>query len=193
MGLPDRIGETEPRSLTKTTLLDSLLRLTRQSAPGYYRAPETVESLRQSLLSLGSMARLTAALTEVVGGPPKATPREFAAHLGRLAIQFWRPDFTPEQAKIQYSDFIRLLDGLTADEIRQACDDWMMDPLNRFFPTPGQLKEMVADNLRRRARDRRNAEYLLGVLRSGSPEPEIGSRDASAMLRALGNKLRGVK
>ena len=34
------------------------------------------------------------------------------------------------------------------DELRRACDEWMLDPLNKRFPTPGQLRELIADALR---------------------------------------------
>jgi len=116
------------------------------------------------MAALGNTEAVRGVLGEVVAGPTKATVREFAGLLGKLSLHYWRPDFTPEQARHMNGDFVRLLDGCTADELRQACDEWVMDPLNRFYPTPGMLHELMRDRLSDRARMKAGAERLLELL-----------------------------
>jgi hypothetical protein len=113
---------------------------------------------------MGDPRSVRAFLVEVEAGPPAATRAQFATHLGRLSLQFWRPDFSPDQAKVLYGDFMRLLAGVTERELSAAVDDWMMDPANKFFPTPGMLHAKLKDRLCDRAQQRAGAKYLLDVL-----------------------------
>lgn len=133
----------------------------RMGDPKLFRNPD---SLRSQLREMGADATIRRALELIAAGPAKATPHEFVTQLGRLATHYWRPDFTTEQSKVLYGDFIRLLDGMTLSELREACDTWIMNPDNRFFPTPGQLRDLVKDALVERARVKTGAEFLANLL-----------------------------
>lgn len=90
--------------------------------------------------------------------------RDFATHLGKLALHFWRPDFTPEQAKQMYGDFVADLAGITAEELAEACRAWRLNPANSFFPTPGKLRELLKDNIAERSLMAAGGEVLLQAL-----------------------------
>jgi hypothetical protein len=137
---------------------------------------------------MGEAQAVRTILTEIAAGPPKATVREIATSLGRLAQHYWRPDFTPEQAKLLYGDFVRLLDGATAAEFQRACDEWVMDPLNRFFPTPGQLGELMRWHRAQRSQASEGAKFLLNLMGDTAPAP--GARDARKMLAELGERMK---
>lgn len=146
-------------------------------------------SLRSQLQAFGGTEAIRAACKEIIAGPPKATARDWALALGKLTLHYWAPDFTPEQAREKYGDFIRLLDGLTASEVRDACDQWSMDATKNWFPRPGNFHEMVKDRLRDRAVAKTGAEYLLTLLDAA---PESGERGGNVgkQLEELSNKLR---
>ena len=147
--------------------------------------------MRSQLQKLGDPRSIEAHLRATFDGPPRATVREFATKLGNLALHYWRPDFTPEHSKLLYGDFVRLLAALTADELQAACDEWVMDPLNRFYPTPGQLYELAKDRITDRARQKAGAEYLLPLMPDGTGEnPGMKPFDPRAELAALAEKLR---
>lgn len=138
---------------------------------------------------MGGREAVETELRKLIDGPPKATAKDFAVCLGRLALHYWRPDFTAEQAKLLYQDFISDLAGVTAEELNEACGEWRRDPLNRFFPTTGQLRELVTDRLRDRARVKSGAEFMLNVVRN----PKRGDepvKDVAARLHALGQKMK---
>lgn len=136
---------------------------------------------------MGTTAEITTALTEIVDGPQLATKRDFAMLLGRLAIHFWQPDFTPEQVKLKLQDYEEDLAGVTVDELREACAEWRRDPLNNFYPKSGQLLEIVKPMISDRARQQMGAQYLLSIMDA----PTSRAIDVSQRLHALGEKLRG--
>jgi hypothetical protein len=73
--------------------------------------------------------------------PPRSSTvaTEVAAILSRLALHYWRPDFTPAQAKLMLQDFLHDLDGYTPKDVNYACEVYRQNAENRFYPTPGQL------------------------------------------------------
>jgi hypothetical protein len=143
------------------------------------------------MLAMDGVAELRTALGEIIAGPEKASVRDFATVLGKLSLHYWRPEFTPEQAKLLYGDFVRLLDGVTALELRIAADEWLMDPLNRFYPTPGQLAELLEDKLLARAAQRAGAERLLWILNEDcKPSEPVKARDMSALKAMLDGKTK---
>lgn len=140
---------------------------------------------------MGDPEAIAAELQAIIDGPPKATVREFAGHLGKLALHFWRPDFTPDQAKLMYRDFVHDLDGVTAQELAGACEAWRTDSRNSFYPTPGKLLDLVKDALGDRARARTGAEYLLTLLASDKPVAGTGRAfNPAEALRKLGDEMR---
>lgn len=170
------------------TLKASLCSLTRRIGP--QKAMRNPASLRSKLASLGDDAEVRAGLEQVVAGPQKATVRDFAVCLGKLALHYWRPDFTPEQAKQMYGDFVTDLDGVTAQELADACQEWRLDPLNRFFPTPGQLRELVRDRLTDRKVMAAGAAYLLEIL--DQPAAREGEAPISDRLHELAEKMKAA-
>ena len=63
--------------------------------------------------------------------------------LARLALVYWRPDFTAEQAKLMYSDYADDLAEFSFEAIEYAVRMYRRDGANKFFPTPGQLCEIA--------------------------------------------------
>ncbi len=145
------------------------------------------DALRSQLQRIGDTRSLEVALAAIIAGPPKAMRRDFAECLGRLSLHFWRPDFTPEQAKLLYEDFAHDMQGVTADELRAACQTWRTDPLNNFFPTPGKLLEIVKESLGETRRVAIGAEYLLSLLRD---EVGAGNRsDVAGMIDDIAQRM----
>ena len=122
------------------------------------------QTTRAQLRALGDEEGMRSTLCAVVAGPQRASVRDFAEQLAKLSLHYWRPQFTPDQAKHVFGDFAADMAEVTPAELREACDRWRRDAANRFFPTPGQLMAMVSDALRERARERTGAERLLGIL-----------------------------
>lgn len=63
--------------------------------------------------------------------------------LAKLALVYWRPDFSPQQAKELYSQYLDDLRDLPFTEIICAAEKYRRNPENKFFPTPGQLRGIV--------------------------------------------------
>lgn len=109
------------------------------------------DTTETGLVPIGSLPRTTissSALRQRSGGLISATnsqpEREAkAVEISRLALHFWRPDFTPRQVKSVMSDYLDDLAGRSAWEVAEACKAWRRDGANRFFPTPGQLLALM--------------------------------------------------
>jgi hypothetical protein len=65
------------------------------------------------------------------------------AMLAKLALQYWRPDFSPEQAKHLYSDYLDDLRGFSIKALADAIKKYRTDGANKFFPTSGQIIEKM--------------------------------------------------
>ena len=78
---------------------------------------------------------------------------EYVAHaLLRLQAHYWRPDFTPAQARELYADFIDDLGHIPPDILDDAIATYRRDPEARFFPRPGQLLAIAEPLLAKRRR-----------------------------------------
>ncbi len=66
------------------------------------------------------------------------------AELAKLSLVYWRPDFTPTQAKQLYAMYIDDLRAWSLADIKSACKTYRRNGENRFFPTPGQLLDLIA-------------------------------------------------
>lgn len=75
--------------------------------------------------------------SETTSDPQKAAT--IAVLLTRLAVHYYRPDFTEGQAKSLIRDMVEDLSAYGVSEIDQAIKDYRRNGLNRFFPTSGQL------------------------------------------------------
>jgi hypothetical protein len=94
---------------------------------------------------------------------------QVAAILSKLALHYWRPDFTPTQSKLVLSDFFADLARYTPAEISDACDTYRRNGENRFFPTPGALLALLKPDASERPR--------LPTFRAG--QLQIGGRKAT--------------
>lgn len=64
--------------------------------------------------------------------------------LGQLALVYWRPDFTPGQAKQLYAQYLDDLRPFAFKDIAEAVETYRQNPENKFYPTPGQLRGLIA-------------------------------------------------
>lgn len=87
--------------------------------------------------------------------------------LSRLAVHFYRPDFTEAQAKSMISDMVGDLADLAVCDIEKAIEAYRKTafPMGKFkpFPDSGTLRKLAADELKRRAelgmRGRKRTEW----------------------------------
>lgn len=66
------------------------------------------------------------------------------AILARLALHYWRPDFTPGQARQLYRDYLDDLRDFAVVDINRAIQVYRRDGANRFFPTTGQIVDLIS-------------------------------------------------
>ena len=64
--------------------------------------------------------------------------------LAKMALVYWRPDFTPAQAKQLYAQYLDDLRPFAFADIAEAFQTYRQNPENKFFPTPGQLRGLIA-------------------------------------------------
>lgn len=95
--------------------------------------PHSITSSREALNSSRSLAIWK----------PKSSRKEISTAIAKLAVHYYRPDFTPEHAKLLFADFAEDLRDYPIDRIEDACRAYRRDPENRFFPTPGQLRAYI--------------------------------------------------
>lgn len=69
--------------------------------------------------------------------------KRISATLSRLALHYWRPDFTPAQANLLLGDYLEDLRGKTALEVESACREYRLGHENKFFPRSAQLLEII--------------------------------------------------
>jgi hypothetical protein len=63
--------------------------------------------------------------------------------LGKLALHYWRPNFTPELARLLYADYVVDLAPFPMPSIAAAIAAFRSNGANRFFPTTGQLVDFI--------------------------------------------------
>jgi hypothetical protein len=63
--------------------------------------------------------------------------------LGKLSLHYWRPDFTPAQAKQLYRDYVEDLRPYPFEEIDRAISKYRANGANRFYPTSGQIIDHI--------------------------------------------------
>lgn len=168
------------------TALDGLKSLTLRL--GNPKAFRNQDSLRLSLRQCGEPADVRLALQAIIDGPSRASTLDFAEELSRLALHYWRPDFTPKEAAKLNADYLEDLRGITVGELMAACKEWRRNADNRFYPTSGQMFALVKDYLTDRARAASGAEYLLELLAEEKPAGDAADR--TARLKALGDAMR---
>src|SRR5262245_40849754 len=60
--------------------------------------------------------------------------------LAKLALVYWRPDFTPAQAKQLYSQYLDDLRPYSFADVSEAIEKYRQSPDSKFYPTPGELR-----------------------------------------------------
>lgn len=65
--------------------------------------------------------------------------RSIFALLGRLALHYYRPDFTEGQSKLVIEDMIGDLIEYDPRDVAEACTAWRRKPEASYFPKSGQL------------------------------------------------------
>ena len=68
-----------------------------------------------------------------------------AAILSKLALHFWRPDFTSAQAGMLIGDYLEDLKWYAPTAVEHACKVYRRKPDSRFFPTSGQLLGILGE------------------------------------------------
>lgn len=63
--------------------------------------------------------------------------------LGKLALVYWRPEFTPKQAAQLYEQYLDDLREFAFADVRDAIERYRRNVENKFFPTPGQLRGLI--------------------------------------------------
>ncbi len=64
---------------------------------------------------------------------------EMATMMAKNSLMFWRPDFSPNQAKSICGMYFEDLQQFAAAVVDEAFKRHRRDPESRFFPTSGQL------------------------------------------------------
>lgn len=65
--------------------------------------------------------------------------------LSKLAVHYYRPDFTEGQAKSLISDMVEDLAEFAVHEVDVAIKAYRRDAKNRFFPTSGALRGIILE------------------------------------------------
>jgi hypothetical protein len=72
------------------------------------------------------------------------TPRkQKAAIIARLSLHYWRPDFSPEQARLIMEDYLDDLEKYSPADVDYACRQYRKGPNSEFFPKIGRLLEIL--------------------------------------------------
>lgn len=113
-------------------------------------------------------------LAELKAGMWGSGPDYVATALLRLQAHYWRPEFTPAQARELYEDFMDDLGHIPPDILDEACAAYRRDPDARFFPRPGQLlaiaEPLLAERRRAIARIERADEPQRTIYRRSEDE-----------------------
>lgn len=59
--------------------------------------------------------------------------------LSKLAMHYYRPDFTQAQAKLLIADYVRDLAPYALGDVQTAMDEYRRAPDSKFFPAVGEL------------------------------------------------------
>lgn len=65
--------------------------------------------------------------------------KQVAALLARLSFHYWRPDYSPEQARMVMEDYLDDLAGYTPTQVEWACIQYRKSSDSKFFPHSGEL------------------------------------------------------
>lgn len=63
--------------------------------------------------------------------------------LAKLAVVYWRPNFSEAQLRELYSQYLDAVEKFAFKDIALALEKWRNDGANKFFPTPGELRNLI--------------------------------------------------
>lgn len=75
--------------------------------------------------------------------------------LSRLAIHYYRPDFTEGQAKLLIQDYVHDLADFAVCDVEAAIRDYRQQPTKgkaKYFPDSAQLRELATENAKHRSK-----------------------------------------
>lgn len=72
----------------------------------------------------------------------EAKDRAILALLAKLSLHYWRPEFTPSQAKQMYADYVEDLREYALSDVSDAVKFYRRGGAT-FFPTSGQLVQII--------------------------------------------------
>jgi hypothetical protein len=78
----------------------------------------------------------------VIQADVPSAPQDFAVTFERLAVHYPESKLSSGEQAVLKRDWLRLLGHYPADIFAGACDAYLLSPA-RFFPTPGQIKEIA--------------------------------------------------
>jgi hypothetical protein len=112
-----------------------------------------------------------------------AGPDYVATAILRLQAHYWRPDFSPAQAKELYADYIEDLADLPPDILDAAIGQYRRDPERKFFPRTGELLGLAAPLLEERRRAVARLER--GPEQKGRDTPKRSPEDIEKMRKLI--------
>jgi hypothetical protein len=80
--------------------------------------------------------------------------KQVAAILAKLSLHYWRPDFSPEQARLIMGDYLDDLRGYSPEQVCRACSEYRKLPDAKFFPTSGALLALLGHGTKSEPRPR---------------------------------------
>lgn len=98
-----------------------------------------------------------------------SAPKEVITALGALSLHYWRPDFTQEQARMLYGDYISDLSDYPIDLILDGIKAYRKKPEAKWFPKVGELIALVEPHYRKRLAIAAEIRSRLNV-----PKKELG-------------------
>lgn len=78
----------------------------------------------------------------------ESAAKQISAILSKLALHYWRPDFTPAQVNLLMGDYLDDLEGKSPYDVDAACRQYRSNPDNQYFPRTGQLLELMGEKCR---------------------------------------------
>lgn len=102
-------------------------------------------------------------LTQVENDLIPASSQAKAAILYKLQGHYHQPNMPEALVKEVTADYARLLDGYSAKVMQEACDSFLLNPDQRFFPKVGELKAQMDWMLYRKKRHQEKLTILIGT------------------------------
>lgn len=102
--------------------------------------PQSINIWLGSLRSTAEAARAKSPVERVV---EQQKDDAILTLLAKLALHYWRPDFTAAQARQLYSEYLEDLREYAFDDIAESMENFRRNGENRFFPTCGQLRTHI--------------------------------------------------